>query len=877
MRTGKSLTLRVPETADHCSCKQKPDNLAKGYPAFGFFLRVIISFSFGVGNERCKMKNHNCLKLYRLLMALIFLTSTVPLFAAVSAAQAGKNNLILIIDASGSMWGQVEGVAKIGIAKDVLTGLINDLPQDLNVGLVAYGHRRKGDCSDVEELVSLGELDKRKLITKIKELNPKGKTPITFSVQMTAEKLRALEDETTIILVSDGKETCGGDPCALVRKIRQSGVRFVMHVIGFDVTDEERKQLECIAEAGGGMYYSAKNAGEFQMAAKNIVKDTQTLGFLEVTALRNGKPITAHIDILSPDKSARLNRAVSSKNIDKPVITRLKPGRYTVRVTDTGLPDKPSVTFTGIEIETGKTVVKTAEFEASFLEVTATKKGKPFRTHVRVYIEGEKNYLVQKDTGKDQPAVFQLLPGIYDVRVEDFSLPDKPMVSLKGVAIQSGETVEKIAEFVNEGTLSLTALKGGKPFRTHVRVYPEGEKNYLVQKDTGKDQPAVFQLLPGIYDVRVEDFSLPDKPLVSLKGVAIQSGETVEKIAEFVNEGTLSLTALKGGKPFRTHVRVYPEGEKNYLVQKDTGKDQPAVFQLLPGIYDVSVEDFSLPDKPMVSLKGVAIQSGETVEKIAEFVNEGTLSLTALKGGKPFRTHVRVYPEGEKNYLVQKDTGKDQPAVFQLLPGIYDVSVEDFSLPDKPMVSLKGVAIQSGETVEKIAEFVNEGTLSLTALKGGKPFRTHVRVYPEGEKNYLVQKDTGKDQPAVFQLLPGIYDVRVEDFSLPDKPMVSLKGVAIQSGETVEKIAEFVNEGTLSLTALKGGKPFRTHVRVYPEGEKNYLVQKDTGKDRPAVFPLLPGVYDVMVEDFSLPEKPKVSLKGIVIESGKTKTLDVAF
>lgn len=46
------------------------------------------------------------------------------------------------------MWGQVEGTAKITIAKDVLTSLVTDLPQDLNVGLVAYGHRRKGDCRD---------------------------------------------------------------------------------------------------------------------------------------------------------------------------------------------------------------------------------------------------------------------------------------------------------------------------------------------------------------------------------------------------------------------------------------------------------------------------------------------------------------------------------------------------------------------------------------------------------------------------------------------------------------------------------------------------------------------------------------------------------
>ena len=628
--------------------------------------------------------------------SLCWLIITLLVLAATSAVKASPKNLVLILDASGSMWGKVEDTAKITIAKDVLTDLINDLPLDLNVGLVAYGHRSKGDCNDVEELVQLSELNKKKMISKIKELNPKGKTPITHSVQITAEKLKALEDETTIILVSDGKETCEGDPCTLVKELKQSGVKFVMHVIGFDVTSDERSQLQCIAEAGGGHYYPAKNAGEFQIAAKKAVEESQTVGFLQITALRNGKPLAAHVDVLTPDKKERVATANTTTSIDRPESIRLKPGSYTVRVTDAGLPEKPSVTFVDVVIEEGKTIAKNAEFKASYLKIIATKQGGAFRTHVRVYPEGEKSHIAQKDTNKDQPAVFKLLPGNYDVKGEDFSLPDKPAVTIKGIVIESGETVEKVAEFVGEGKLSLTAIKGGKLFRAHVYIYHEGEKYHLVRKDTSTDQPAIFQLLPGIYDVKVEDFSLPDKPVVNIKAVEIQSGETVEKMAEFVGEGTLSLNAIKGSKLFRAHVFIYPEGDKNYLVRKDTSTEQPAVFQLLPGIYDVKVEDFSLPDKPVVNIKAVEIQSGETVEKMAEFVGEGTLSLNAIKGSKLFRAHVFIYPEGDKNYLVRKDTSTDQPAVFQLLPGIYDVKVEDFS--DRSVKEFKGVVIESGKT-----------------------------------------------------------------------------------------------------------------------------------------------------------------------------------
>ena len=131
--------------------------------------------------------------------------------SAVPSKVSGNN--VFILDASGSMWGQVDGTAKIAIAKEVLTGLIRELPDAAVVGLVAYGHRRKGDCDDVEELVALGPLDKETLVGRIQALSPKDKTPISRSVRLTADRLKGLEDETTIILVSDGKETCDPDPC----------------------------------------------------------------------------------------------------------------------------------------------------------------------------------------------------------------------------------------------------------------------------------------------------------------------------------------------------------------------------------------------------------------------------------------------------------------------------------------------------------------------------------------------------------------------------------------------------------------------------------------------------------------------------------------
>lgn len=63
--------------------------------------------------------------------------------------------IIFIYDASGSMWGQIDGISKMEIATDVLTTSINNFPENQNVGLVSYGHRREGDCRDVEFMVGM--------------------------------------------------------------------------------------------------------------------------------------------------------------------------------------------------------------------------------------------------------------------------------------------------------------------------------------------------------------------------------------------------------------------------------------------------------------------------------------------------------------------------------------------------------------------------------------------------------------------------------------------------------------------------------------------------------------------------------------------------
>ncbi|MCF8111661.1 MAG: VWA domain-containing protein, partial [Desulfobacteraceae bacterium] len=603
-------------------------------------------------------------------------------------------NIMFILDASGSMWGEVEGRDKIAIAKEVMAGLIRDLPDNTRAGLVAYGHRRKGDCKDVEELVQMSPLDKESLIRIIQGLSPKGKTPITYSVRLTAEKLKVLEDETTIILVSDGKESCGGDPCALVRELKESGLRFVMHVIGFDVTEEGRKQLECMAEAGGGRYFTAKTAGEFETAAREVVQETKTVGFLEIMAFRNETPVKASVEVFKQDTGQRVKKVNTSMDEKNPEVIRLKPGTYKVVFTDEQLPGNPSRSFSDVKVELDQTVSRTARFEAGILELSAIKENRKIHAHARIYQKDNLAASGWLEEGKSR--AFSLLPGVYRVEVTDKSIPEEPVVSLKDVEIKSGQSISRQANFSREGELKIEAMREGKGIHVHARVYKGDERVASGWLEEGRG--ASFKLLPGVYRVEVQDKKIPQQPVVVLEDIEIEPGQTVSKQAQFAREGQLRIEAFKGDKSIHVYAQVYKGDKRVASSWLEEGKG--ASFKLLPGVYRVEIQDKKIPQQPVVVLEDIEVQPGQTVSKQAQFVQEGQLRIEAFQGGRSLHVYVKVYKGNDRAAYGWLDEGKGK--TFKLLPGTYRVEIKG---PDDQVKEQKGIDIKSGQTKSVAIEF----------------------------------------------------------------------------------------------------------------------------------------------------------------------------
>jgi Ca-activated chloride channel family protein len=196
--------------------------------------------------------------------------------ASLAPASAQETDAILILDASGSMWGQVDGQTKIAAARRAVDSILSKWKPSDRLGLIAYGHRSKGDCKDIEMVVPVSRFDPARIKSAVEGLNPKGKTPMADALRAAASSLKTTENKGTVILVSDGIETCVADPCAVAAELKKAGVGLVAHVIGFDVVDPAAKaQLQCIARATGGVYLDASNAAGLENAMGRAVEAAQ--------------------------------------------------------------------------------------------------------------------------------------------------------------------------------------------------------------------------------------------------------------------------------------------------------------------------------------------------------------------------------------------------------------------------------------------------------------------------------------------------------------------------------------------------------------------------------------------------------------------------
>ncbi|NOZ10875.1 MAG: hypothetical protein GXP09_07555 [Gammaproteobacteria bacterium] len=432
----------------------------------------------------------------------------------VVAQDRAARSLYVIFDGSNSMWGELPDKSrKIKVARDVFNRLDASLFAGRDVALRLYGHRRAGDCSDTELAVPFGPADSTlsKISKQVNAVSPRGKTPITRSLQAALTDFGDRAGD--ILLISDGIETCDADPCELVRTWRETKVNVRVHVVGLGLTDMARDAMQCIADASGTQYLDANSDMELASAIK------QTAASKAPAARKpDPQPQSARLEfkLSGVDKKGHYLPVKGTLTNASGKVVEVKSnhryvfdgGAYTLKA---GVPTLNGKTFQPVSKKIkikkqGSTVIQVVVPRPAQIVTRFFAKGKEIRgVNATAYQKGQKLFNVRP--GEDH----FVLPGTYDFAAslnKDNQLKTTATVAAgedKVIEFQAVETVRAVFKVMAKGQ--------DKPIRQHQELLRDGKVMYKIHWNNGAD------VQPGVYTLR-SDGSLTPYQIDNVKVVS---------------------------------------------------------------------------------------------------------------------------------------------------------------------------------------------------------------------------------------------------------------------------------------------------------------------------------------------------------------------
>ncbi|MCB0520939.1 MAG: VWA domain-containing protein [Lewinellaceae bacterium] len=472
-------------------------------------------------------------------MKQFLLLHSLAMLLAFSIQTNAQTNTLFILDGSGSMWQKLDNEFRIATAKTVMKGLVDKMPADARAGLIAYGHNRKSDCDDIETLMPLGPLDKTAFKAKLEAINPQGKTPIAKSIQHALDLIKHEQSAVTVVLVSDGLETCEGDACELVRQARAQGVQITVHVVGFGIEENDLSALECIAQAGGGQYFPANNASELAGALDQTLEETpQNGGYLSIKATLDGEPLDASLKVFK--KGEKKETAVArtyTGPLTNPRLLLLPAGEYRAEVMAIRIDGSPTQVLADLKITENDTLRKLVDFSQGIFEVLAKRNGELSDVTVQVFPAGEKKAVAAGRTyrhAKSNPASYKVVPGVYDVELKFIEIAGDPILRFENQVLESGKTIS-LSHDHPSAELKIGAKQGASLVDAGVAIFSkttgkEVDRGRTYMSD--RSNPKSFIVEPGLYKIEVKAIKPADLGTKTFE-LEVKAKETVERWGEW--------------------------------------------------------------------------------------------------------------------------------------------------------------------------------------------------------------------------------------------------------------------------------------------------------------------------------------------------------
>lgn len=712
-----------------------------------------------------------------------------------------KTNVELVVDGSGSMNAGMGALSKIELLRKILKDLATQpFPTDTQrlIGLRVFGNTsspEEKNCQDSQLLVPLSAINATTWASAADKLSAKGSAPLAYAMQQAANDFPVADNDTDnlMIVISDGDDTCGQDPCNTALQLHQSPQKVIIHVIGFDVDNRAQERLTCIAKSSDGQFYLARNEFELRNDLEQAIYANYPYN-LRLKVVAGATPIPATLTVYQ----GGTDRIVQRDKVTGIKFYKLPAGTYDIGVEYTDSPEtvKPSKKVTGVDLQNTTRAEQIVQLQLGNLTIGAMdQSGSPTKAVFQINKAGGEPVVPSFMTGPE-PQTIALTPGVYDVSAEMTDVNGLHLTAVStNLEVKEGTTTESIFKF-QTGQFLIRLQHPEKGFLAGTyKVTPVGKPDEVLASGDLAPDGTPIELPPGNYDfyMDVTDEDLQGLTGIKLENTPVTGGEMSQQLVTLTSGGLKLFGKDTQGKGVHTDFSIRKAGETAELA-KATSEDKEKLVYLPPGKYDIVATNTgaNISPAPTVVWNNIEVKEGETVSQEANF----QLGEIKLRGRnvkeQPVVTQFTVYRSGTDEPLGAAMSENDW-ASFYLTPGLYDFMGEDVNATTtpKPTVWFHDVDIKVGTPLTKEAVF-----------SSGK-----LKVICRGENNVVLQCEfsvftyrsdrplysgTTTDNWKDYDIPPGHYYMEAAYFDL-DAAVLLKKWInfTVDENQIVEQVLRF--------------------------------------------------------------------------------------
>ncbi|MBS0250694.1 MAG: VWA domain-containing protein [Proteobacteria bacterium] len=608
------------------------------------------------------------------LMAVAVFAASCLVAATLPALSADAPTAMLIVDGSGSMWGRLAPAnrPKIDVVRDKISALLSE-PSSARVGLISFGHRRRGDCNDVE-MIAGPDSPRESVLDPLAKLSPRGPGPVTAALRMAADAI-GTSRPAQIVIVGDNADNCRQDSCAAARAIAKSSPGVVIQVIGIGLSAAERPRMACMAEATGGRFYDIADSNGLDAAIDEAVK----LAVLAPSDIAGAPAKSAPPKAPPPPAGASL-RASAALAEGRPLITApltwkiYKAGGAKVlgQVVGKDISAKLPAGDYDIEAELGgikaRQTTRIADGDAQSIilplnaahlvaRAVASKGAPPSPTATLSVLANDQPVALKRGDTLD----LYLQPAEYGVVATDGAARSSQTINLAA----GDDKLFDIALATGRLNLSATGATGDAipdvlyTVETDDPESPDGRREVA----RSRSPQASFVLPEGTYYVGANS----GNGIVS-KRVAIGAGQAVSETLA-INLVPVKITALVAGAPAKPDDNIFYRVDRidgdRVSIARAIG---PALdLNLLPGRYRISA---SLASAHLTASKEVSFDAGKPAKAVIDIAS-GQVNFVPTADAVPKFGDITWEVADENGMSIWRATGADATAI--LAPGKYTV------------------------------------------------------------------------------------------------------------------------------------------------------------------------------------------------------------